>query len=204
MTKSLPLALLVSAGLLSSTATASAYIIYGNTFVNGTTYDLSPFADLFAANLYRADLFAADLFAANLSYANLYRADLFAADLFAANLYNADLSYANLYNADLSYAYLSYANLSRADLSYAYLYNADLSYADLSYANLDGATVSYSNWTDFYTNSGALGLGSYAYDTSLIRYANAPAVPEPSTYGLIGVVALGLALAARRRKLKTA
>jgi hypothetical protein len=64
--------------------------------------------------------------------------------------------------------------------------------------------VSYSNWTDFSTNSGALGLGNYAYDTSLITYANAPAVPEPSTYGLIGIGALGVAFAARRRKLKTA
>ena len=31
-----------------------------------------------------------------------------------------------------------------------------------------------------------------------------PAVPEPSTYGLIGIAALGVALAARRRKAKTA
>jgi hypothetical protein len=165
MTKSLPLALLVSAGLLSSTAPASAYITYGNTVVNGETYDLSPDANLYGANLY------------------------------GANLYNA-----NLYYADLSEADLRYANLSLADLRYA-----NLTGARLTYANLTGATVSYSNWTDFSTNSGALGLNSsYAYDTSLITYANAPAVPEPSTYGLIGVVALGLALAARGRKLKTA
>jgi len=31
-----------------------------------------------------------------------------------------------------------------------------------------------------------------------------PAVPEPSTYGLIGIAALGVAFAARRRKLKKA
>jgi hypothetical protein len=35
-------------------------------------------------------------------------------------------------------------------------------------------------------------------------FSNTVAVPEPSTYGLIGLAALGLALAARRRKLKTA
>ena len=34
--------------------------------------------------------------------------------------------------------------------------------------------------------------------------ANLPAVPEPSTYGLIGIAALGVAFAARRRKVKTA
>ena len=183
-TKTPSLALLIVAGLLLSTAPASASIIYGNTVVNGTTYDLSPGADLSGAYLFGADLSNADL-----SYANLFAADLFAADLFAANLTNATLT-----NAGLYYAHLNYADLTNANLS-----NANLYYADLSYA-----TVSYSNWTDFYINSGALGLGSYAYDTSVINYANAPAVPEPSTYGLIGVVALGLALAARRRKLKTA
>ena len=147
MTKSLPLALLVSAGLLSSTAPASAYTIYGNTVVNGTTYDLSP--------------------------------------------------YAYLRYADLRYADLSYANLFFADLS-----DATLTGATLTGAYLTGATVSYSNWTDFSTNSGALGLGSYSYNTSLINYANAAAVPEPSTYGLIGIGALGVAFAARRKKLK--
>lgn len=35
-------------------------------------------------------------------------------------------------------------------------------------------------------------------------FSGASPVPEPSTYGLIGLAALGLAFAARRRKLKTA
>ena len=30
------------------------------------------------------------------------------------------------------------------------------------------------------------------------------AIPEPSTYGLIGIAALGVAFAARRRKIKSA
>ena len=45
---------------------------------------------------------------------------------------------------------------------------------------------------------GAYGLGSPA------AAGASPAVPEPSTYGLIGIGALGVAIAARRRKLKTA
>lgn len=49
-----------------------------------------------------------------------------------------------------------------------------------------------------------------SYDQSVttlraaVSSANAAAVPEPSTYGLIGIGALGVAFAARRRKLKKA
>jgi hypothetical protein len=180
MVKSLPLALLIAAGLLSSTATASAYIIYGDTVVNGETYNLSPGAILAFANLNDANLYFADL-----NGANLWRADLIGADLRRANLTGANLGRANLYFADLT--------------------GADLSNADLTNAGLSYATVSYSNWTDFSTNSGALNLNTYGGDTSLINYAGpAPAVPEPSTYGLIGIGALGVAFAARRKKLKTA
>jgi len=197
-TKITSLALLIAAGLLSSTVTASAFITYGDTLVNGTTYDLSPYANLTGANLYNANLtgaylYNAKLFFADLSYANLTGAYLINANLTAANLGNANLTGAYLYNANLSYVNLYNANLT----------NADLSYANLSYTDLTGATVSYSNWADFSTNSGASGLGSYSYNTSLINYANA-SVPEPSTYGLIGIAALGVALAARRKKLKTA
>jgi uncharacterized protein YjbI with pentapeptide repeats len=215
-TKTTSLALLIAAGLLSSTVTASASIIYGDTVVNGETYNLSPGANLSYANLYDANLTGADLSNANLYDANLTGANLTGAILYGANLTGAYLSFANLSNANLfganlPGAYLSFANLSGANLYYAYLpgaylYNADLTGAylygaDLSFANLSGATVSYSNWTDFYTNSGANGLDSYSYNTSLINYT--PAVPEPSTYGLIGVAALGVALAARRKKQKS-
>jgi uncharacterized protein YjbI with pentapeptide repeats len=165
MTKSLPLALLISAGLLSSTVTASAYINYGNTVVNGSTYDLSSGAYLIFANLYKANLTNANLTGAGLVFANL--------------------SDANLSGADLAFADLSYANLTNTNLT-----GAHLVFSDLTGANLTGATVSYSSWNEFSYRSGAI-LGSYHYNTSLINYANAPApVPEPSTYGLIGIAAL--------------
>jgi len=198
MTKSLPLALLIAAGLLSSAATARAYTTYGNRAVNGTIYNLSRGADLTYANLSYADLTSADLYSADLSNSYLY-----STNLSSANLNGANLSYANLSSANLSSANLILANLSSANLSGTNLTSADLTYANLSYADLTSATVSYSDWTDFSTNSGALGLGSYSYDTSLINYANAPAVPEPSTYGLIGIAALGVAFAARRKKQKS-
>jgi len=191
MVKSLPLALLIAAGLLSSTATASAYIVNG--------FEIAPYAALNRANLSYANLTNADL-----SYANLTNANLYGADLTNANLSNAYLSHANLYGADLSNAYLYRANLSNANLYGADLTNANLYRAYLYGADLSYATVSYSNWTDFSNNSGAQGLGSYSYDTSLINYAGSTPVPEPSTYGLIGIGALGVAFAARRRKLKTA
>ena len=155
-TKAKSLSLLIAAGLLMSSVTASATTIYGLTTVNSTQYDLSPFANLTDANL---------------PY--------------------ADLPYADLYGADLSFA-----NLTGANLSYVNLYSADLTHANLSYA-----TVSYSKWTDFRNNSGAYPF-SYNYDTSLINYAGPAPVPEPSTYGLIGIGALGVAFAARRRKVK--
>jgi hypothetical protein len=163
-TKSLPLALLIVAGLLSSTVTANAYINYGSTVVNGTTYNLSPGGYLNGANLS------------------------------GVNLTNADLSWVGWYNVDLTNANLTGANLY---------------FSALTNVNLTGATVSYSNWNDLVNNSGTLsnstfGLGgSYSYDTSLINYAGPAPVPEPSTYGLIGIGALGLAFAARRKKQKS-
>lgn len=192
-TKSLPLALLVAAGLLSSTATASAYTTYGNTVVNGTTYNLSPGENLYYANLSNAYIPDANLTGADLTYANLSNADLTGAKLTGVYLTYATLIGTTLTNADLTYANLFYANLT----------GADLTFANLSNVLLTGATVSYSNWTDFSTNSGALGLGSYGFDTSLINYAGPAPVPEPSTYGLIGIGALGVAFAARRKKQKS-
>jgi hypothetical protein len=162
-TKSLPLALLIVAGLLSSTVTANAYINYGNTVVNGTTYNLSSGSYLNGANLS------------------------------GIQLPNADLSWVGWYNVNLSGANLRGVNLY---------------FSNLSNVNLTGATVSYSNWNDLLNNSGTLkdstnGLRYYSYDTSLINYVGNGAIPEPSTYGLIGIGALGVAFAARRKKQKS-
>ena len=131
-------------------------------------------------------------------------AKLHSANLSYTWLYKTNLSHANLYNAKLIHDIMRNANLYDADLTLADLSGARLIHADLTGVNLTGATVSYSNWTDFLTTSRASGLGSYSYNTSLIIYAGSAPVPESSTYGLMGLGALGVALAARRRKLKTA
>jgi uncharacterized protein YjbI with pentapeptide repeats len=123
------------------------------------------------------------------------------------NLTNADLSGSDLTNVNLSHANLSHANLSNANLSNTNLTNVDLTgttltYADLSGADLTGAKVSYTDWNDFVTNSGASNLDSQYQNT--ITFAGPAPVPEPSTFGLIGIGALGVAFAARRRKAKVA
>lgn len=64
-------------------------------------------------------------------------------------------------------------------------------------------TYSYmlnNSWNYPSNYGGTNGLNSAMVAT----FRGASPVPEPSTYGLIGLAALGLALAARRRKLKTA
>lgn len=219
MSNSMPIAMLVAAGLLSSkvTATASGYITYGNTVVNYTTYNLSPGADLSYANLYGANLPYADLngtklYKAGLQYAvltgaNLSDANLTQAPMPSVILTNANLSSANFFQASLVGADLAGTNLTGAILMSANLTGANLTGANLtgSYllnANLTGATLSYADWDDFVNNSGAALIGAYNYDTNLINYAGPAPVPEPSTYGLIGIAALGAAFATRR-KLKT-
>jgi len=92
------------------------------------------------------------------------------------------------------------------------------SYAAIAY-NLN-ATTKYFGWLGFSNNSDGSQIkinSAYLNPTAnqavttgvthntggAVAYS-AVGVPEPSTYGLIGVAALGVAFAARRRKLKTA
>jgi hypothetical protein len=75
--------------------------------------------------------------------------------------------------------------------NYAYLY-APFSDFGISYNQVLG--IKLSNFSPQYPDLSYIGIGAVG---------NGGAIPEPSTYGLIGIGALGVAFIARRRKLKT-
>jgi hypothetical protein len=77
---------------------------------------------------------------------------------------------------------------------------------------IDSGTVSvisydngYGNAASFLHYTNAAGFNSVTISTPDSMYAlGYGTIPEPSTYGLIGIGALGVAFAARRRKIKSA
>jgi len=73
--------------------------------------------------------------------------------------------------------------------------NPDIDIRDASFAALTATTATYNSVQPAYDQS---------VTTLRAAVSSANAVPEPSTYGLIGVAALGVAFAARRRKAKVA
>ncbi len=66
--------------------------------------------------------------------------------------------------------------------------------------NQSGLKISYTN-NKIYLNWEGVSVN---HGQKIVYNYTVSSVPEPSTYGLIGLAALGLAFAARRRKLKTA
>lgn len=96
-----------------------------------------------------------------------------------------------LYGQAVSLSNGSFNNLSSINL------------ASLGLSSLDGtgsATSTGSLRVGFLNQAGS-GGGQPSLNTANFNYNS---VPEPSTYGLMGLAALGVAFAARRRKLKTA
>ena len=159
-----------------------------------------------------------DLSGSNFAGANLQGADFGSdnttpgADLTNAYMVGASLREADLTGVTLSTTILRYANLVGVWFDVANMYKVDFTGANLSYAR-----VPFENWADF-LSSNNIGLDTYLYDPNAIIFTgrkqsivydrslrpDLAEVPEPSTYGLIGIGALAVAIAARRRKLKTA
>jgi uncharacterized protein YjbI with pentapeptide repeats len=161
--------------------------------VNG--YEIAPNANLNFANLNNANLANANLAGATLQFAQLSHTNFTNSNLTNSNFYHANATYANFTNAIIdNYSAFGYADLTGANFTGAVFNNSYFNGADIT-----GITVSYSNWNDFVLNSGARQLDSSYQNT--INYAGpAPVVPEPSTYGLIGIGALGVAFASRRKQ----
>jgi PEP-CTERM motif len=119
------------------------------------------------------------------------------------------------YGASSTKAQTTVSNLSYLNTS---LVPNNTQYIGLAY-NLN-VTTKYFGWLSFSNNSDgsqikiisaylnptanqAVTVGVTHNSGGAVAYG-ATTVPEPSTYGLIGIAALGVAFAARRRKLKTA
>ena len=164
-------------------------------------------ATLANANLSRATLTGAYLFGANLNVTNLTSALLDGAYLESATLISAVLNGANLTTADFNGADLTNADLTNADLT-----NADLTLAIFSEGNLFGANFLGANLTGV-TGLETTYFGGTAptYDSNTIftgtnfnpvtaGWTLTGAVPEPSTYALFGMGALGILIVLRRKK----
>ena len=82
---------------------------------------------------------------------------------------------------------VAYQNLG----NYAYLY---VPFSDFSTTYNQVIGIKLSNFSSPHLDLSYIGIGAVG---------NGGAIPEPSTYGLIGIGALGAAFIARRRKLKT-
>ncbi len=205
----------------------------GTEYVPARSVWLFPGADYRFGNLGGLDIPNVDLHGitglgiylrgSNLSGANLSHVYFWGADIGtdgtvpSADLTNAYMAYSYLVCSDMTGAIMSNTYLRGSDLSGSFLSAANFYKVDFTGANLTGAFVPFADWNDF-LSSNNIGLDTYLYDPNAIHFTGRSAstvydrslrpdlqeTPEPSTYGLIGLGALGVAFAARRRKLKTA
>ena len=184
-TKITSIALLVLVGLFTSTESAKAYIHMPDDLTWDADLGIFPVITQPAAAYYSAQRAYDAATSANDSATSAYNA--------ATSAYNAATisreAATSAYNAARS-AY------DAASVDWYYNYNnPDIGIRDASFAAITATTATYNSVQPAYDQS---------VTTLRAAVSSANAVPEPSTYGLIGIGALGVAFAARRRKQKTA
>ena len=215
-TKITSIALLVLAGLFTSTNRANASIVELNVndaSIYNSYYDMGDFR-----NIELQFRFINGAFITNLNYwvainiksqyilggGTISEAWAYASGTSAVAVSAGDTIYHTTsgWTDSVGYSYMQSDDFTNqnnyglgvsANAQYIGLYdNGYFGYASVTIPNADGK---------MYINKVAF---NDVYGQGIIAGGGASALPEPSTYGLIGVAALGVAFAARRRKAKVA
>jgi len=221
-TKITSIALLVLAGLFTSTESAKAYINMPDDLTWDATLGIFPVITQPAAAYYTAQRAYEAATSANDSATSAYNSATSAYNS-AASAYNAVTisreAAASAYNAALSayqdaeayyiWSYINDPGSARASYDAYVAAQATYNSAQATYNILYNIFEQYDATQAAYNATQATKSSieaAYSGSISTLRAAvsSANAIPEPSTYGLIGIAALGVAFAARRRKIKSA
>ncbi len=211
MTKSLPLAFLVAAGLLSSTLITKASDITWNFNALGSDFSLSgtitgtalgngSYKAVSGSGTFGTGLFAGT--AANLvtftTDNGLYGPFFTTGQWYVGGGFFAYTGQALHPNAAslLDFDGIAFSFTREGQASTIFLWSETPNYLAHVVDEFNNLERGSSNLTNNFMSQGG--------EITSFNLTNPTAAPEPSTYGIIGIAALGLAFAARRRKLKTA
>jgi hypothetical protein len=231
-TKITSIALLVLAGVFTSTESAKAYIHMPDDLTWDAALGIFPVITQPAAAYYtaqRASESALSAYEAATSAYNTAEADYFFGYYNGGNIgalaAAKDAAWATEISAQTAYSQ-SLGNLNAATSAdplssfHITVYSTQKIFNLALSANEAALSAFNAAWDDFINSGTAAAFAtlqaadatkistqaSYDQSVTTLRAAvsSANAVPEPSTYGLIGIGALGVAFAARRRKAKVA
>lgn len=217
MVKSLPLALLIAVGLLSSTLTSKAsdmrwsFDALGSDFslsgtITGTALGNGSYKTVSGSGTFGAGLFSgteANLFTFTTPLDNYVGYDGLTHGIYiTAGLWKLAAQEGEFGTGQALYPYapsvLDYVgfafSFTRAGQpATIFLWNDTANYKAYVMDDFNNVEQGSSNLTNYWAQGG---------ETISFTLTNPTTVPEPSTYGLIGIAALGVAFVARRRKIK--